>query len=238
MSPKILAIDTSEAACSAALLADGEIYSRFELAPRGHSERLLPMMQALLSEAEYTLQDLDSLAFGRGPGSFTGLRIAAGVIQGAALGADLPVVAVSTLRALAQGAYRLHDAAQVLSALDARMQEVYWGAFALDDGNCMQALIDEMVCAPAAVPSAPEGAWYGAGSGWQTYSQVLGDQAAVHLKQVLPNLQIDAQDIAQLAAADFIAGKAIDPEYAIPVYLRDNVAKKKVAFEKAESVSP
>jgi len=229
MSIKILAIDSTEATCSAALLADGEIHSHFEWAPREHSERLLPMMQSLLSEAGYTLKSLDTLAFGRGPGSFTGLRIAAGVIQGAALGAELPVVPVSTLRALAQGAYRLHDAVQVLSALDARMQEVYWGAFTLDDENCMRASIHERVCAPAFVPPVGEGEWCGAGSGWQAYPQVLSDHAAVPVSQILPNLQVDAQDIACLAAADFIAGKAIDPEYAIPVYLRDNVAKKKSA---------
>jgi len=227
MGIKLLAIDTTESACSAALLADGEIRSRLELAARGHSERILPMMQSLLSEAGYVLQDLDTLAFGRGPGSFTGLRIAAGVIQGTALGADLPVVPVSTLRALAQGAFRLNRASRVLSALDARMAEVYWGAYALDDSELMQPLIDEMVCAPASVPAAGEGEWYGVGSGWQAYAQILQEHTGAHLSQVLPDRQIEAQDIAHLAAADFMAGKAIDPEYAIPVYLRDNVAKKK-----------
>ncbi len=227
MNIKLLAIDTTESACSAALLVDGEIHSRFELAARTHSERILPMMQSLLSEAGYGLNSLDALAFGRGPGSFTGLRIAAGVIQGAALGADLPVVPVSSLRTLAQGAFRVHGAAQVLSALDARMAEVYWGAYALDDNELMQPLIDEMVCAPASVPTAGKGEWCGVGSGWQAYAQTLREHSAAHLSQVLPDMQIEAQDIAHLAAADFIAGKAIDPEYAIPVYLRDNVAKKK-----------
>ena len=128
MAVKLLAIDTAESACSAALLVDGAVLSRMEQAVRGHSERILPMMQSLLSEAGYSLNDLDALAFGRGPGSFTGLRIAAGVIQGSALGAGLPVVPVSTLQTLAQGAFRMHGARQVLSALDARMAEVYWGA--------------------------------------------------------------------------------------------------------------
>lgn len=229
MSIKLLAIDTTESACSAALLADGEIHSRLELADRGHSERILPMMQSLLSEAGYVMNDLDTLAFGRGPGSFTGLRIAAGVVQGCALGANLPVVPVSTLRALAQGAFRLNRASQVLSALDARMAEVYWGAYALDDDGLMQPLIDEMVCAPASVPTAGEGKWFGVGSGWQAYAQIFQELTGAHLIQVLPDRQIEARDIACLAAADFMAGKAIDPEYAIPVYLRDNVAKKKAA---------
>ena len=157
MGIKLLAIDTAESACSAALMVDGEVRSRMEQAARGHSERILPMMQSLLSEAGCSLNDLDTLAFGRGPGSFTGLRIAAGVIQGSALGAGLPVVPVSTLRALAQGAFRMHGARQVLSALDARMAEVYWGAYALDGKDLMQPLIDELVCAPEAVPVAGKG---------------------------------------------------------------------------------
>ncbi len=222
----MLAIDTSEAACSAALLVEGEVHSCFEMAARRHSERILPMMQSLLLESGYNLRDMDGLAFGRGPGSFTGLRIASGVIQGAALGADLPVVPVSTLRALAQATHRLHGAVQVLSALDARMEEVYWGAFTLDDRASMQPMMDEVVCRPTALPSVGDGAWWGAGSGWQAYTQLLTKHTSAHLLQVLPDMQIQARDIVCLAAADFIAGKAIDPESAIPVYLRDNVAKK------------
>lgn len=227
MNAKLLAIDTTESACSAALLVDGEIYSCLELATRTHSERILPMMQSLLSEAGYRLNSLDALAFGRGPGSFTGLRIAAGVIQGAALGAGLPVVPVSTLQALAQGAFRMHGATQVLSALDARMEEVYWGVYGLDENELMQPLINEMVCNPASVPAVGKGEWYGAGSGWQAYTQILREHTGAHLSHILQDMQIDAQDIVHLAAADFIAGRAVDPEYAIPVYLRDNVAKKK-----------
>ena len=227
MAVKLLAIDTAESACSAALLVDGAVLSRMEQAARGHSERILPMMQSLLSEAGCSLNELDALAFGRGPGSFTGLRIAAGVIQGAALGAGLPVVPVSTLRALAQGAFRMHGARQVLSALDARMAEVYWGAYVLGDKGLMQPSIDELVCAPSAVPAAGKGAWFGAGSGWQAYAQTLEEGAGTNLVQVLPDMQIDAQDMLHLAAADFAVGRAVEPEHAIPVYLRDNVAKKK-----------
>ena len=230
MGIKLLAIDTAESACSAALLVDGKVRSRMEQAIRGHSERILPMMQSLLSEAGCSLNDLDTLAFGRGPGSFTGLRIAAGVIQGAALGAGLPVVPVSTLRALAQGAFRMYGARQVLSGLDARMAEVYWGTYTLDGNDLMQPLMDELVCAPETVPAAGNGGWFGVGSGWQAYAQVLEQRTGADLSQVLPGMPIDAQDIAQLAAADFKAGKAVDPAYAIPVYLRDNVAKKK-AFQ-------
>ena len=227
MAVKLLAIDTAESACSAALLLDGKVLSHMEQAVRGHSERILPMMQSLLSEAGCSLNDLDTLAFGRGPGSFTGLRIAAGVIQGAALGAGLPVVPVSTLQTLAQGAFRQHGAGQVLSALDARMAEVYWGAYALDNNGLMQPLLDELVCAPETVPAAGKGDWFGVGSGWQAYAQVLRQHAGANIIKVSPDMQIDAQDMVPLAAADFMAGKAVDPEYAIPVYLRDNVARKK-----------
>lgn len=227
MAVKLLAIDTAESACSAALLVDGEVLSLMEQAARGHSERILPMMQSLLSEAGCSLNELDALAFGRGPGSFTGLRIAAGVIQGAALGAGLPVVPVSTLRALAQGAFRMHGARQVLSALDARMAEVYWGAYVLGDNDLMQPSIDELVCGPSGVPAAGKGAWFGVGSGWQAYPKDLEERAAANLVQVLPDMQIDAQDMLHLAAADFMAGRAVEPEYAVPVYLRDNVARKK-----------
>ena len=227
---KLLAIDTTESACSAALLVDGEIYSCLESADRGHSERILPMMQSLLAEAGFGLHELDSLAFGRGPGSFTGLRIAAGVIQGTALGANLPVVPVSTLRALAQGAHRVHGVSDVLSALDARMAEVYWGACKLDESGIMQPSMVELVCAPDAVPPVAEGEWRGAGSGWQAYGQILQERTGVHEDRVLPTMQIEAQDIARLAAADFAVGMAVGPEHAIPVYLRDNVARKK-AFQ-------
>ena len=121
---KLLAIDTSEDACSAALCVGDEILERFEIAPRRHTELILPMMDGLLKEAGLSLRGLDALAFARGPGSFTGVRIATAIVQGVALGAGLAVVPVSSLQALAQGARRVHGAGQVLSALDARMREV------------------------------------------------------------------------------------------------------------------
>ena len=149
---KLLAIDTSGDACSAALLLDGEIVQHAELAPRRHGELILPMMQGLLDQAGIALGALDALAFGRGPGSFTGVRIAAAVIQGAAFGAGLPVVPVSTLAALAQGQFRRGGQQRLLSALDARMNEVYWGGFTIGPDALATPCGAELVCPPGQAP--------------------------------------------------------------------------------------
>ncbi|MGB5493340.1 MAG: tRNA (adenosine(37)-N6)-threonylcarbamoyltransferase complex dimerization subunit type 1 TsaB, partial [Sedimenticolaceae bacterium] len=154
---KLLAIDTTEDACSAALLIDSEVAERFEIVPRRHSEILLPMMDGLLSDAGLRLRDLDALAFARGPGSFTGVRIAVSVAQGAAFGAQLPVVPVSSLQALAQGVRREQAAGAVLSALDARMREVYWGGYRADAMGIMRTVIADCVSAPQQVPPPGDG---------------------------------------------------------------------------------
>lgn len=121
MSTRILALDTATEACSVALWNDGEIHSLFEICPREHTQRILPMVQQVLADSGLTLKDLDALAFGQGPGSFTGVRIGIGIAQGLALGADLPLLGVSSLAAMAQGAFRQMQATQVLAAIDARM---------------------------------------------------------------------------------------------------------------------
>jgi len=220
---KLLAIDTTEDACSAALLIDDAVAERFELAPRRHSELILPMMDGLLADAGLRLNELDALAFARGPGSFTGVRIAASVVQGAALGADLPVVPVSSLQALAQGACRAQHAAQVLSSLDARMQEVYWGAYRVDAGGIMRAVIEEVVCAPQRVPVPDGDGWAGAGSGWKRYAEVLGPRVGVSAP-FNGDALVHAQDVARVARALFAEGALVAPEQALPVYLRDEVA--------------
>ena len=228
MPVRLLSIDTTEEACSAALLTDGAVAERFELAPRRHSELILPMMAGLLSDAGLHLNDLDALAFARGPGSFTGVRIAASVIQGAAFGADLPVVPVSSLQALAQGAFRTRRATAVLSALDARMGEVYWGAYRADREGLMRPVIDEGVCAPHHVAVPEGGDWWGIGSGWASYAAELGARCAMHLPRDA-EARVHAQDVATLAAALFAAGGAVPAEQALPVYLRDEVAWAKPA---------
>ena len=129
---RILAIDTATEACSVALWNDGTTFAHFELCPREHTQRILPLVRAALADAEVKLTDLDALAFGRGPGSFTGVRIGIGIAQGLALGAELPMIGVSTLATMAQGAWRKTGATRVLAAIDARMGEVYWAEYQRD----------------------------------------------------------------------------------------------------------
>jgi tRNA threonylcarbamoyladenosine biosynthesis protein TsaB len=226
---KLLALDTSTEACSAALMIGTEMRERFEVAPREHGRLILPMIESLLAEADLPLSSLDALAFGRGPGGFTGVRIATGVVQGLAFGADLPVVPVSTLAALAQGALREAGASEVLAAIDARISEVYWGAYRAGAGGLMVLVGEERVCRPAEAPLPPPGQWYGTGTGWGAYSEELqhrlGAQIARWDGQRLPH----ARDVAALGLAGLAAGCAVPAERALPVYLRDQVAWRKPA---------
>jgi tRNA threonylcarbamoyladenosine biosynthesis protein TsaB len=217
---KILAIETATEACSAALWLDGTISERFEIAPRGHGERILAMVDALLAEGGLALGALDAIAFGCGPGAFTGLRIAAGVAQGLAFGADLPVAPVSTLAALAQGALRERHQPRVLAVLDARMGEVYWGAYEQGNDGLMQCIGGERVCAPAAVARPDGSGWFGAGSGFAVH----GDELRTRLDAALGDCDAArlprARDVAQLATY----GGWFSAARALPVYLRDQVA--------------
>ena len=220
---KLLALDTTEEACSAALLIGAEVVERFAIAPRRHSELILPMMDGLLAEAGLHLGDLDALAFARGPGSFTGVRIAASVAQGVAFGADLPVVPVSSLQALAQGGAREHAVHAVLGALDARMYEVYWGAYRADAAGMVRPVVDECVCAPDQVPMPDRDTWIGVGSGWASYAEALTARCGMAL-EAFGDARVHAQDVARLAAALFAEGAAVAADQALPVYLRDQVA--------------
>jgi tRNA threonylcarbamoyladenosine biosynthesis protein TsaB len=227
---RILAIDTATEACSAALYFEGEINQQYRVAPREHSHIILPMIERLLVEAGIRVSELDALAFGRGPGSFMGVRIAAGVTQGIAFAWDLPVVPVSTLAAIAQTAHTETGATSVLSAIDARMNEVYWGAYRLSEQGCMQLVGEERVIAPDQVDKPGEGGWTGAGSGWSAYGETL--KAAIgpgmlsgYMHECFPT----AASIVRLAVAEYQAGRHVPASKAVPVYLRDNVAKKSAA---------
>ncbi len=224
---RLLALDTATEACSAALLVEGAVLERYEVAPRRHAELLLPMLESLLDEAGLSLSCLDALAFGRGPGAFTGLRIAAGVAQGVALGADLPVVPVSTLAALAQGALRERGETAVLAGIDARMGEVYWGMYRQGEAGVMNCVAEECVCPPQAVPLPSGQGWFGAGTAWERHGETLarrlGPRLAAWAGACLPR----AHDIAVLGAGLYRAGRAVDPVQALPVYLRDKVVAEK-----------
>jgi tRNA threonylcarbamoyladenosine biosynthesis protein TsaB len=218
---RLLALDTATEACTVALWLDGEVLERFEPGSQ-HSERILPMVDALLAEAGLVLTQLDALAFGRGPGSFTGLRIGAGVTQGLAFGADLPVVPVSSLAALAQG----QGASKVLAAFDARMQQVYWGAYVRNAQGMMEVQGAEGVFAPLAIPI-PEGAdWHGAGPGWDAYHVSLLSLLGPHLANWQHGCLPRARHVAELGVAGYRAGQTLVAEAALPIYIRDDVAIK------------
>lgn len=223
---KILALDTATEACSAALYDDGGILERYQLAPREHTALILPMLDELLAEAGYALEDMDGIGFGRGPGAFTGLRIAAGVAQGIAFGADLPVVAVSTLAALALEALDESAMDYAYPCLDARMGEVYWGVYRRGPGGMPQPMGEERVCPPQAVDFADAGLGVALGSGWATYGELLRHNGAGRVGAELSERFPRAGAVARLAADGFAQGRQVAAELAQPVYLRDNVAKK------------
>jgi tRNA threonylcarbamoyladenosine biosynthesis protein TsaB len=224
MATRILAIETSSAACSAALSLDGEVQERYALAPRQHATLILPMIESLLTEAGLTVAQLDAIAFGRGPGSFTGVRIAASIVQGIAFAAGRPVVPVSTLAALALGALRESGGTAVLAALDARRDEVYWGASGLAADGTLQPRGGEAVCSPDAVDVPERGDWIAAGSGWAAYGARLMSRLGERVVRVLPDLEPRAGDVARLALPALAGGRTVSPEQAIPVYLRNDVA--------------
>ncbi len=223
---KLLAIETATEACSAALLIDGEISEHYAVEPRRHSELILAMMDGLLADAGFRLSELDALAFGRGPGSFTGVRIAVSVVQGAAFGADLPVVPVSTLAALAQGYFRRSGERRILPAYDARMGELYWAAYEINQVGLAELCIEEQVASAEEVALPLGEGWHGVGSGWASYGEVLSRRMGDRLAGVDGGLLCRAHDVALLGAAGFAAGQAVAAEQALPVYLRDRVARK------------
>lgn len=222
---KILALDTSGEACSVALLANGSIEQRFQLAPREHTRLILPMVEELLGEAGLALTGLDALAFGRGPGSFTGLRICAGVVQGLAWGADLPVVPVSSLKAMAHG---VEPGRQVLASFDARMSELYFAHYQCHASG-PELLGEERLIKPEALFESLAmlqlDNCLALGSGWR-YLEDSGVDARKFLR-VDTNVQPSAAAIAALAEADLHQGRVVSAEQVEPVYLRDEVTWQK-----------
>lgn len=219
----LLALDTATEACSVALLHAGEVTSHHEVIPRQHAQKLLPMIKRILAEAGLSLSALDAIAFGRGPGAFTGVRIAIGVVQGLGFALERPVLPVSNLAALAQGALRACGVQQVAAAIDARMDEVYWGCYRAEQGE-MRLLGHEAVLPPerVALPQTTGATWFGAGTGWG-----YGERLAATVEQADAQLLPTAQDILALARFAWARGEAVAADQAQPVYLRDNVATPK-----------
>lgn len=219
----LLAIDTATERCSVALRRDGQSIEHSREVPRGHADLVLPMVEAVLQEGGVRLSDLDGIAYGRGPGAFTGVRIAVGVVQGLAFGAGLKTVGISNLAAVAQQVARPGD--RVLVCMDARMEQVYWSSFILEQGSTLvRALAPERVDPPAAVADGDYTMF--AGTGFKAYPQLLARSSVpgqvIH-DAVLPR----ASEIAELAEAEFRAGRAKSPAEAEPVYVRDQVAHVK-----------
>lgn len=223
----MLAIETASEACSVALYLEGGLITRWQHAPRAHADLVLQFVDEVLSEGRVTLRELDGIAFSAGPGAFTGVRIATACAQGLALGANLPVVSVSTLAAVAHGTFRQHGARQVAVALDARMGEVYWGCYDVSYDDLVVVVPDE-VAAPERVtwPGVSRDAsalWAVAGNGWQIHESVLRAAAAGRVDAVYPLLWPHAEDVVVLGVRALQRGAAVAPELAQPVYLRDKV---------------
>ncbi len=226
---KLLAIETATEACSAALFVDGRTTSRFVVAEQRHTRLILPMCDELLREAGMKVSALDAVAFGRGPGSFTGVRIAAGVVQGMAFAHDLPVVPVSTLAILAQEAMTETQQSNVLVALDARMSEVYWGIYQRDDQGLAQCVGEERVISPHQITVPTRGGWYGVGSGWRVYAHELAERVGDSLSATDGDALPKANFMIPLAQNAYARHQVVSAEQALPVYLRDRVARKKNA---------
>lgn len=225
---KLLAIDTATELCSVALYLNGEITARSKREPRAHADNVLPFIAELLSETELSLQQLDGIAFGRGPGGFTGLRVAAAVTQGVAFGADLPVAGISNLAALACAAYQSHGREAVAAALDARMGEIYYAVYRCGKGGVSPMTEDTLASPDKVHLPATDNELYAAGPGWQAHWNSLPDAARGALGQS-DGAPPSARAVAALGAIELAAGRGAAAETAIPVYLRNDVAKKRAS---------
>lgn len=220
----ILAIDTSTDACSVALGLPDRTLERFEVAPRRHAELLLPMIDELLLEASLAKRDIDAIAFGRGPGAFTGVRLAASVAQGLAFGLSRPVLPVSSLAALAQAEVVAAQGRPIAAMMDARMGELYLGLFRSDAEGLVSAVDEERVLPPERVRLPGSQTWWVVGSGWAAYRDTLtlqlGERVEVQPQPRYPS----AAALLPLARRELASGRWHAPAEAQPLYLRDKVA--------------
>ncbi len=221
---KLLAIDTATEACSVALNIDGEIIERYTIEPRSHASQVLPMVDELLAEAGLVLTAMDAIAFDRGPGSFTGIRIGTSVVQGLAFGADIGVIPISSLVILAQTACAGVETPDMVAMLDARMDEIYWAVFRRQEGKfILQG--EEQLSTPDKL-ILPAGKWAAVGTGWGAYGSLLQQHTIIDWCETLPEALPRAADLAELAAGVWESQGGVEPNQALPVYLRHNVASK------------
>ena len=223
---KLLAIDTVTEACSVGLMIDNAVSENFEIVPRGHTQRVLPMVDDLLSKAGLTVQQLDGLVLDRGPGSFTGLRIGTSVIQGLGFAANLPVVPIASLAALAQAGLQEYNLSNVLSVMDARMGEVYWGFYTSTDGYMQLSGTDKI--SKAELITMEAGEWTILGTGCQNYAEQLAGLSGV--REIISDTGIypRARYLLELAVYEWQKGNTVSAHQAQPVYLRNNVAQKSI----------
>ncbi|MFK7794411.1 MAG: tRNA (adenosine(37)-N6)-threonylcarbamoyltransferase complex dimerization subunit type 1 TsaB [Gammaproteobacteria bacterium] len=224
MTVKLLGIETATEACSAAVLIDNEVVERFEVVPRKHNELILPMCESVLADAGISLKQLDAIAFGCGPGAFTGIRIAASVTQGIALAYDLPVASISTLANLAYQA-KVRVGELVMPAIDARMDEVYWGLYKKISDN-VELVSEERVQLPSDV-SISDNISCGLGTGWGSYEQVLKQAISGSTDNVIGDALPHAKITVQLAKYKYLDQQMVDAMHALPVYLRNQVVHQK-----------
>jgi tRNA threonylcarbamoyladenosine biosynthesis protein TsaB len=222
----ILALDTCTESCSAALLYQGQLFERVEMTQRGHSELILGMMDELFDDAKTSISEINAVAFGRGPGSFTGVRVGVGVAQGIAFARDISVIPISSLAATAQGVVDTFNTDYIAVAMDARMGEIYCANFQVVDGLVVL-LDEEKVCPPEQFKPMSEQSWLGIGTGWAEYESILTENFAGKLEQVNAVCFPHAASIIKLAQQEAEAGRLLPADQALPVYIRNNVAKKK-----------
>lgn len=221
--PTILGLDTSTDACSVALWRNSQVIERFQIAPRRHAELILPLVHEVLAEANLTLAEIELIAFGRGPGSFMGVRIATGIAQGLSFGMNCKVIAVSSLQALSQIAFEQHGVREVIAAWDARMDEIYWGGYRVDDHGLMRNFIAENLSPPEKIVIPEKMKSVAAGNAWKVYADRLN--VLQNFSAIYPDLYPSASAIVRLANQLYAENQAVFSFEAMPTYLRDQVVR-------------
>lgn len=219
---KLLAIDTSSSACSIALQINEDVTLLHEVAPMQHAKLILPMLNELLTSTDITLANIDAIAYGCGPGSFTGIRIASSVVQALGFAVNKPIIPISTLAVIAQAAYMEHGCEHSLVALDARMGQIYWAIYKVIENESVALQGEEQLIKPDNLSiSIPEGAWSGIGDAWASYKEILVKSLGFQPSNIIPDQLPNAAALLKLANIKFAQGEWVSPSAALPNYLRD-----------------